>query len=60
MHCFKEWMLIICISTIAVSVLEMITISEKMNKIIHLVLSTFLILAILVPIKNLKINLFAI
>lgn len=56
MHFFKDWALIICISTIAVSVLEMINISQKMTKVVHLVLGAFLLLAILTPLKNLKIS----
>ena len=51
---FKEWILIICLSVIAISILEMITINEKMNKTISLVLGAFLLLSILIPIKNFR------
>ena len=56
MPLFKEWTLIISISIIGVSILEMITINEKMNKIINLVLGLFLLCSILAPIKNFKVN----
>ena len=51
---FKEWTLIICLSVVAISILEMITINEKMNRTISLVLGAFLLLSILIPIKNFK------
>lgn len=54
MQFFRGWVLIICLSIIGVSILEMITLNEKMNKIINFILGLFLLCSIIFPIKNFK------
>lgn len=60
MTAVKQWSTMICFVAIALSIMDMLIPSEKMEKIIKLVLGCFLLLAIIMPLKKLstlKINL---
>ena len=54
MYFFKNWILTICVVTIAVTLIEMLITSDKMNKIINLLLGAFFIISVIAPLKNLK------